>query len=54
MFEKKIEFKNAIIHYYGRKKSMALQHKVLKAQVWAIVEVVTSTLNLVVSTRVLN
>jgi len=54
MFEKIFEFKNSIILYYGRKKSMGLQHRILKAQVWAIAEVVTSTLNLVVSTCVLN
>jgi hypothetical protein len=48
------EFENAIILYYGRKKSMALQHRVLKAQVGAIAKVITSTLKLIVSTCVLN
>ncbi len=33
---------------------MVLQHRVLKAQVWAIVKVVTFALNLIVSTCVLN
>jgi hypothetical protein len=54
MFEEIFEFKNVIILYYGRKKSMALQHRIFKTQVWVIVEAVTSTLNFVVSTRVLN
>jgi hypothetical protein len=54
MFEEIFEFKNAIILYYGRKKSMALQHRVLKAQVWAMAKAITSSLNLVVSTCVLN
>jgi hypothetical protein len=54
MFEKIFGFKNVIILYYGRGKSMALQHKVFKAQVWAIAGVITTTLNFVGSTCVLN
>jgi hypothetical protein len=38
MFEKTLEFKNVIILCYGRQKSIVLQQKILKAQVWAIVE----------------
>ncbi len=33
---------------------MVLQHRVLKAQVWAVAKVVTFALNLIVSTCVLN
>ncbi len=54
MFEDIFEFENDIILYYGMKKSMALQHRILKAQVWAIAKAITSTLNLIVSTCMLN
>jgi len=54
MFEKTFEFKNAIIHCYGRQKYVVLQQIVLKAQIWAIVKAITSTLNPMVSTFVMN
>jgi hypothetical protein len=40
MFEKKLEFKQGIVLSYGRQKSLTLQQRVFKAQVWAIVEIV--------------
>jgi len=43
MFEKTLESKQAIITCYEMQKTIALQQKVPKAQVWAIVKVVTST-----------
>jgi hypothetical protein len=54
MFEETLEFKNAIILCYGRQKSIALQQRVLNAQVWAIAKAITSTLNLVISAYVMN
>jgi hypothetical protein len=50
MFEETLEFKNAIIIYYGKHKSIALQLRIPKPQVWAIVEAITFTLNPIVST----
>jgi len=54
MFEETLEFKNAIIICYGRHVFAALHQRVPKAQVWVIVEVITSTLNLVVFAYVMN
>jgi len=54
MFEKTLEFKNAIILCYGRKKIVVLEHKVFKAQVWVVAKVVTFAFNHVVFTCVLN
>jgi hypothetical protein len=54
IFEKTIDFKNAIIFCYGRQRRIALKLIILKAQVWAIVEAVTSTLNLVIFACVMN
>jgi len=54
MFKKTFEFKNAIIICYDMHKFVALQQRVPKAQLWAIVEAITSTLNFVVSTYVMN
>lgn len=54
MFEKALEFENAIILCYGWQHTMALQHRVPKARVWAIVEAFTYVLNLVVTTCVMN
>jgi hypothetical protein len=54
MCEETLEFKQAIITCYGKQKIVTLQQKVLKAQMWAIVKVVTSCLNLVVTTCVMN
>jgi len=54
MFEETLEFMNAIILCYGMQKSVVLHEIILKAQVWAIVEVITSTLNHFVSTCVMN
>jgi hypothetical protein len=54
MFEKILEFKNAIIFCYGKQKFIVLQQIVPKTQAWAITEVIISTLNLVVLTCVMN
>ncbi len=54
MFEETPEFKNAIILCYGNQKYVVLQQKISKAQVWVIVEAITSTLNLVMFTCVMN
>jgi hypothetical protein len=54
MCEETLEFKQAIITCYGKQKIVTLQQKVLKAQMWAIVEAFTSFLNLVVTTCVIN
>jgi hypothetical protein len=54
MFEKTLDFENAIIHCYGKQKCIALKRIISKAQVLAIVEAITSTLNHVVSTCVMN
>jgi len=48
MFEETFQFKNAIIICYGKQNYIFFQQKILKAQVWAIVEVIASTLHLVV------
>jgi hypothetical protein len=49
MCEETLEFKQAIITCYGKQKIVTLQQKVLKAQMWAIIEAITSCLNLVLS-----
>jgi hypothetical protein len=54
MFEKTLEFKNAIILCYGKQKFVALQQKIPKSQVWVIVEAITFTLNPVIFTCVTN
>ncbi len=48
MFEESFRFKYAIILCYGKQNFIAFQQRIPKAQVWAIVEVIASTLNLVV------
>lgn len=53
MFEEILEFKQTIITCYGRHKIITLQRRVPKAQVWAIV-VVISCLNPMVTTCVMN
>ncbi len=50
MFEETFEFMNAIFLCYGMRKSVALHQIIHKAQVWAIVEAITFTLNPIVST----
>jgi hypothetical protein len=47
-FQETLKFKNAIFFCYSKQKSIALQQKVLKAQVWTIAKAVASILNLVV------
>jgi hypothetical protein len=54
MFEKTLDFKNAKILCYGKQKSIGLKQIIRKAQVWAIAEVITSTLNPFISTFVMN
>jgi hypothetical protein len=53
MFEETLEFKQIIITYYERQKTIALQQRVPKAQMWAIAKV-TLTLNPMVITCVMN
>ncbi len=48
MFEKTLEFMNAIFLCYGMQKFVVLHQIIPKAQVWAIAEAITSTLNHVV------
>ncbi len=54
MFFFNFEFKIVIIFCHGKYKYVDLQQKVLKVEVWAIVEIITSTFNLVVLARVMN
>ncbi len=54
MFKETLEFKNAIILCYDKQNSIALQQIIPKAQVWVIHEVITSTLNHIVLTYVMN
>jgi hypothetical protein len=54
VFKKTLEFKNAITIYYGRQKFVALQQRILKAQMWVIVEAIRYMWNLIVSTCVMN
>jgi hypothetical protein len=54
MFEETLDFKNAIIRCYGRQMSITLKQVIPKAQVCAIAKVIASTLNLIVSTYVMN
>jgi hypothetical protein len=44
MFEEILKFKNVFILCYNRQKFVALQQKVPKAQMWAIVEIITFVL----------
>jgi len=54
MFEENLEFKVTIVLCYGKKKTLSLQERVLKAQVWAIVRTINMYLNPMVSTCVWN
>jgi hypothetical protein len=54
MFLKTFEFKNVIIFCHGKHKYVDLQQKVLKVEVWAIVEIITSTFNFLVLACVMN
>jgi hypothetical protein len=54
MFEKILEFKNAIIFRYGKQKCIVLQQIVPKAEAWAITKIIIFTLNLVVLTCAMN
>jgi hypothetical protein len=40
MFEETLKFKQVILLCYGRQKTLTLQLRVLKPQVWAIVEAI--------------
>jgi hypothetical protein len=53
MFQHALEFK-VVIHVCYNQQTLALQGKIPTSQVWAIVEVIASTLALVVSSCVLN
>ncbi len=54
MFKENLDFENAIIHYYGKKKFIVLKQIISKAQVLAIAEAITSILNHVVFACVMN
>jgi hypothetical protein len=54
MFDETLEFKQASITCYEKQKTITLQQIVPKAQVWAIVEVITSCLNPMVMACVMN
>jgi hypothetical protein len=54
MFGKTLEFKQAILLCYGKQKTPTLQLIILKAQVWAIMEIVIHFLNRVVMVCVMN
>jgi formylmethanofuran dehydrogenase subunit E-like metal-binding protein len=54
MFEKTLEFNQAIITYYGKQKIITSYQRVLKAQLWAITKAITSCLNHVVMACVMN
>jgi hypothetical protein len=54
LFEKTLEFKQAIIICYGKQNIVTSHKRILKAQVWAIANVVTSYLSLVVVVCVMN
>jgi len=54
MFEETLEFEQAILLFYGRQNALTLQRRVLKAQVSAIVKVVTNYLNPMVRPCVMN
>jgi hypothetical protein len=54
MFEEILNFKQAILLCYGRQKTVTLQQKVLKAQMWVITETIIHCLNLMVTTCAMN
>ncbi len=54
MFEKKLEFKQAILLCYQKRKTLTLQQRIFKTQVWAIVKAVINRLNFVVITCVMS
>jgi hypothetical protein len=45
MFEEVLEFKQAILLCYGQQKTIVLQQKVPKVEVWAIAKTFASFLN---------
>jgi hypothetical protein len=45
VLEKPFEFKNAIFFCCDKKQSIVLQQRLPKAEMWAIVEIATFTLN---------
>jgi hypothetical protein len=54
MFEETLEFQQVILSCYWRQKTLTSQLRVLKPQVWAIVEAIIRCLNLVVIACVMN
>ncbi len=54
LFQETFELKHVIVLYYGSQQSLTLQGRVLNPQVWAIAQVVTNTLGLMVQQCVLN
>jgi hypothetical protein len=54
MFEEVLEFKEAILLCYGLQKTIVLQPKVPKVEVWAIAKAFTSILNKVITAYVMN
>jgi hypothetical protein len=54
LFQKTLDYQDAISICYERQQALHLQFKVLDCQTWSIVQVITYTLMLVVKQRVLN
>jgi hypothetical protein len=54
MFEKVLAFKEAILLCYGQQKTIVLQQKVPKVEVWAIVKAFTFVLNCIITICVMN
>jgi len=54
MFEETLKFKQAHRLCYGRQKTLTLQQKVPKAQMWTIAKTITHCLNLVVTICAMN
>jgi len=54
MFNKLLKFKEAIFLCYGRQRTITLQQKVPKVEVWGITKAFTHVFNHVVTTCVMN
>jgi len=50
MFDKLLKFKEAIFLCYGQQRTLTLQQKVPKVEVWGIAKAFTSILNRVATT----
>jgi hypothetical protein len=54
LFQKTLDYQDAIYICYGRQQALHLQSSVLDCQTWSIVQAITNTLMLVVKLCVLN